>query len=508
MKEMTLKLIAEAVDAIEIRGDENIRIKGVVIDSREPAEGMLFVPIVGEKTDAHEHIAGARANGAAAAFVSKKDAVIPEGMGAIYVKDTKRALQDLGEFYRRRMNVNIIGITGSVGKTTTKEMVYAAVSGGLKAIKTTKNWNGQLGLPRMMLELTEDLEAAVMEMGMSLEGEMARLAEIAAPQTAVITNIGVSHIGNLGSREAIRREKLSVTNGFKEGAYLLVNGDDDLLRPVAEEARRVHDGMAVGAEDRSKAAGKKDSGEPFADIEMTDITRKALCLAEIETYGLAEDCDHSAANVVYDENGTEFDYVSRKAGGTNGPVHVKLQTVDRAHLMNAIAAMAVAERFGVDLHTAAEGLYTYRPEGMRGEVEEIGGIRVINDAYNASPDSIKSGLDVLKKTPAKRHIAVLADMLELGDMSRTLHEETGRDAARAGIDMLVTVGPDSAFTDSAAGAERPELARAHFDSNTEASDYLLGIVKEGDAILFKGSRGMKLEEIIEKLKAACGKKEI
>ncbi|MBP5159103.1 MAG: UDP-N-acetylmuramoyl-tripeptide--D-alanyl-D-alanine ligase [Lachnospiraceae bacterium] len=486
MIDMTIGEIAKAVGAVQVRGDENIRVKGVVIDSRDPADGLLFVPIVGEKTDAHEHIAGARANGAVATFISREDAFVPEGMGAILVEDTVRALQRLGEFYRRRTNVPLIGITGSVGKTTTKEMVHAALAGGLKVIKTIKNWNGQLGLPRMMLELDESLDAAVIEMGMSLEGEMARLSAIASPQTAVITNIGVSHIGNLGSREAIRREKLSIANGFEKGAYLLLNGDDDMLRPVVDAAKKVK-------ENGTEAA--------FDGIEMTDDTRRALPLAKIETYGLGEDCDHRAVNTVFYEDMTEFDYVSKShEGGTAAPVHVRLSTVDRAHLMNAVAAMAVAERFGVSLKTAAEGLLSYRPEGMRGEVEKVGEIKVINDAYNASPDSIKSGLDVLMKTPGARHIAVLADMLELGAMSKTCHETTGRDAAEAGVDILVTVGGEAEHIDRAAGLERPELERAHFDTNEDAYAYLKQTLRSGDVVLFKGSRGMKLEEIIGRLK--------
>lgn len=472
MIDMTAVEIAKAAGGELICGQKSTIVDNVQIDSGDCVRGSLFVPLMGERTDAHDYIRDAYEHGAVAVFTSRGDILEnTEGLVYIRVKDTRLALQRLGCQYRIAQGIPIIGVTGSVGKTSTKEMLANVLGAGLKVIKTKGNWNSQVGLPRMMLELSPDYDVAIIEMGMSLEGEMARLADIAAPQLAVITNIGVSHIGNLGSREAIMREKLSIINGFEDGGCLLLNGDDDMLMKAAARER----------------------------IMVTEQTLQCLEKAIIETYGFSKTCDYRAENVRETASQTRFDFVYRK-GGREISEQMVLNVIGTHNVYNALAALAAAMHFGVPVDKASRGLLEYRPGGMRGEITKIGDVLIINDAYNASPDSVKSGLELLMKTEADRHIAVLADVLELGTMSRSCHLEIGRLVSDMKPDVLLAIGSEARYIAEGAGMDGSGINISCFDNNEEALEWLKKNMRQGDAVLFKGSRGMHLEEIIDGLR--------
>lgn len=464
MRKYQAKEIAEIVNGSIIAGDDKAEVTDCSTDSRERGEGLLFVPVIGERVDAHDYIADAYKNGMRVVFTSRGE-VVPgtEGMTYIKVEDTVAALQQLGAQVRSEFSIPVVGVTGSVGKTTTKEMIAAALQTEKNTLKTAGNMNSQVGVPRMMMRLNEEHEIAVIEMGMSLPGEMARLAKVARPDCAVITNIGVSHIGQLGSRENIRREKLNIINEMSERGALIINADDPLLLELKTSRPQ---------------------------MELDDEMRRKLAKLRIVTYGTGENADYRATDICYMGDKTFF-LMCRKDDMVMQPVVLSVQ--GEHNVLNALAAIAVAEYFGVEAKSAAKGLMAYEPIAMRGGKQVKDGITVIDDTYNASPDSMKGGIDILMTTEAERHIAVLADMLELGELSESCHREVGAYLAARKADLLVAIGTEAKHFAAAA-----EGVKAHcFESNEEALAFLKDYLKSGDAVLIKGSRGMHLEEIVK-----------
>ncbi len=471
MRVYQAKEIAEIVNGKIIAGAETVEVTDCSTDSREHGEGLLFVPVIGERVDAHEFIADAYKNGMRVTFTSRGE-VIPgtEEMTYIKVEDTVAALQQLAAQVRSEFELPLVGITGSVGKTTTKEMIAAALSVEKNVLKTEGNMNSQVGLPKMMMRLTPEHEIAVIEMGMSMPGEMARLAKVAKPACAVLTNIGVSHIGQLGSKENIRQEKLNIINELPERGIIILNADDPLLAEL------------------KTARGR---------LDLNEVTKEKLVGHRIVTYGTNPDADYCAMDISYMGDKTFF-LLSIKNDMVMQPV--VLSALGEHNVLNALAAIAVAEYFGVEAKSAAKGLLSYAPPAMRGGKQEKDGIQVIDDTYNASPDSMKGGIDILMATKAERHVAVLADMLELGDFSADCHREVGAylasekalDAPEKGVDLLVAIGTEAKYY-----AEAAKGVEAHcFENNTDALAYLKDYLKSGDAVLVKGSRGMHLEEIV------------
>ncbi|MBO5353728.1 MAG: UDP-N-acetylmuramoyl-tripeptide--D-alanyl-D-alanine ligase [Lachnospiraceae bacterium] len=460
------------------------QIENVTIDSREQAESALFVPIVGEKTDGHKYVAGALKNGARALFMQKDTPYREEiltlageaGAAVIAVEHTVAALQQFAAWYRNQFDIPVVGITGSVGKTTTKEMIAAALETEKKVLKTIGNKNSQIGLPLMMLYLEDCYDIAVIEMGMSEVGEMKNLAEVTRPECAVMTNIGVAHIAQLGSQENIRKEKLNIVNKFCGDSLLIVNGTDALLRQAVTEIT-----------------------QKSITMDCNEETKAVLEQTAVRTFGIGEGFDISAENLVTGGSGVGFTAVIREQDGEKR-IPVQLKVYGNHNVMNALSAIAVAMRYGIAPERAAEGLAQYEPIAMRGQIKEAKGITWIDDTYNASPDSMKSGLQVLLSMEGKRHIAVLADVLELGEHSAKLHREVGAYLAELKeqgrkADLLVTIGPNAAFI--AEEAIQHGMTEVHrFSSNQEAAVYLRSVLAEGDVVLVKGSRGMKTEEIL------------
>lgn len=428
---------------------ENI-INRVSIDSRDVDANTLFFAIKGERFDGHDFVKDVAEKGVGAVVCHKE---VECSAPVIYVKDTKDALLDLASYYKSTFkDLTLIALTGSVGKTTTKEMVACVMEQSGETLKTEGNFNNEIGMPRTLFRLSETTKNAVIEMGMDGFGQISVLAKCAKPDCAIITNIGVSHIENLGSREGILKAKLEMLDGLEKDSSLFLNGDNDMLSTVKND----------------------DYNIVFFGIEN-------------------KNCDILAEDIK--EIGLSTEFVAVK-----GDIRQKITipTVGIHNVYDALSAFAVGLEYGISPEKIAKGLMNYAPSGMRQKIREVNGITVIEDCYNASPDSQKAGLNSLCKIAKGRKIAVLGDMLELGDYSETAHRTVGEYAAECSVDMLYTFGEESKYM--ADNAKKSGLKKVFaFTDKTELTNALLGEIKTGDTLLFKASRGMKLEEIIEKI---------
>ncbi len=436
--------VARAIGGI-LTGDGAVTFKSISTDSRRIEKDALFIAIRGERFDGNAYISAAFAAGAGI-VIGNTDAVCPEGCAYIKTEDSVLALGRLASYHRRKFRMPVVGVTGSVGKTTTKEMIGAVLSEKFSTLKTSGNFNNAIGLPLTVLSMSEEHEAAVIEMGMSARGEIAYLTKIAAPSMAVITNVGLSHIENLKTQENIRDAKLEIVEGLSEGGILFVNGDDPFLQSAAPK-------------------GVKTVRFGF-DFPHAEICGKVL-----------SDDSFSVGDTVF----------TVPVGGKH-------------NLYNGLAAYAVGKAVGLTKDEIKKGLLRYAPDGIRQSEKEIRpGITVICDYYNASPASMRVALEMLAKGKAKRRIAVLGDMLELGELSQACHSEVGACAAEMGADMVLCVGKFSVY--AAAEAEKKGVGETkHFPDNDSLAAYLCEILTEGDRVLIKGSHGMKMEEIFEKIR--------
>ena len=367
MKDFCVKDIVRAVGGSLLCGDENVQIDNFATNSGKAEPGLMFAPIVGERVDGHKYIESAFDCGASASLTQNEEAVAGlidkwRSLGIqpkpiVLAEDSVRAMQLTAKEYESRLSLNKVGVTGSVGKTTTKEMIACALSGGLKVFKTAGNANSQIGVPVTIMNIAPDDEAAVIEMGMSEKGEMKRLATLLSLNAAVMTNIGVSHIEQLGSQENILREKWHITDAITEGGCIFLNGDDVLLKERADLCRNNYAGV-FGKEDNRKLR---------------------IC-----TFGHSDDCDYRAENEYSDENGVGFDMLH---GDVRIPV--RLNVLGAHNVNNALVALAVADFFGVDLRAAVKALEGYTGVAMRQHITKKDGAAYIDDSYNASPDSMK-----------------------------------------------------------------------------------------------------------------------
>ena len=482
MKEIRVAELVKAVDGELIYGEEKGIISSVSTNSKEIEEGALFVPIIGERVDAHQFIDMAFGGGATATFTSRKIENFVEGKAYIKVEDTVKALQKAAAWYRSQFDVKLIGITGSVGKTTTKEMIAAALEESFVVLKTKGNMNSQIGLPLMMFELETDTQIAVIEMGMSEVGEMSRLAAIAKPDLVVMTNIGVSHIGQLGSKDNIRKEKMNIIDQCVPGTKVFVNGEDPLLQQLCQFSAEA-------------AKGKAPSRELFDEATIEKIGQ-----IQVECFGTGENCEYRGIDNKTVGEKQKYTYVSR-----NCREEIQLAVLGAHNVNNATVAMAIAEYFGVEPAKAKEGLAAYRPIAMRGQIYEHAGRKIIDDTYNASPDSMKSGASVLLEMEGvSRRIAVFADVLELGEVSRSCHYEVGQFLADKVVnghklDAVLTVGKEAKAICEAIKDSKSDMFVKAFASNEEIIAYLKEYSCAGDGILVKGSRGMHMEKVVKAL---------
>ena len=472
MKEMNIAEVAGAVKGNIIHGSKTINISSVSTNSKEVSEGALFVPIIGEQYDAHDFIEDAYKHGALACLTSKED-IYHEGITCIQVEDTLVALQDLARYYRNQFNIPIIGITGSVGKTSTKEMISGVLSTRYNVLKTAGNMNSQIGLPLMMFRLEEEHDIAVIEMGISEEGEMDKLVSIAQPNAAIVTNIGVSHIGQLKTKENIRKEKLKIINEFNKESILFINGNDPLLEELLECSQK------------------------YGKIDMSETTENKLKRSSLISFGTKGSNDYHSQDIKTEDGKTYFTLVNSNTGSKEDIV---LPLLGEHNVNNALCALAVARAYNIPMSIAKKGIEDYQSLAMRGEIKKAHGITIIDDTYNASPDSMKSGIEILLSlSGVKRRIAVLADILELGSVSKQIHTEVGEFIASKNIDELITIGQEAKYIAEGVNSNKKNIITHSFDNNSQAIKYLEGILTEGDAILVKGSRGMKTEEIVQYL---------
>ncbi|MBQ9941513.1 MAG: UDP-N-acetylmuramoyl-tripeptide--D-alanyl-D-alanine ligase [Christensenellaceae bacterium] len=415
-------------------------ITGVVIDNRKVTGGELFVALKGERFDAHQFIPAAMAAGAACALSAKPlEAHVPH----ILVEDTQAAFQKLAGWYKAGFGVKTVGITGSVGKTTTKEMVAAVLEQSFCTLKSAGNLNNQTGVPQNLLRLEEQHQAAVIEMGTNHFGEIDSLAAMVRPDICLYTNIGDSHIEFLGSREGILQAKCEMLPHMQPGGTVVVNGDDALLVTLKEKR------------------------------------------SDVITYGTAAHCDLRAENIrPMGLEGSAFCVEGKEYFVPAPGSHM---------VLNALAAMAVGRIFGMDDEAIKAGIAAYQPISGRMVIEKSDKLTVLNDVYNANPSSVKSSLSTLAYADGRR-VAVLGDMLELGEKSEDYHRQVGEYAKEQGIHLLLAVGPLSAATAKAAG----DIA-LHFETQEQLLEKLGALILPGDTVLVKASRGMHLELTAEAL---------
>ena len=425
---------------------ENVTFLGANNDSRKLLPGELFIALQGER-DGHDFIPAALERGAAAVLCTHCDGDYP----AIVVEDTRIALGDIARQERLRIGMKVVGVTGSVGKSTTKEMIACALQGKYRVAKTPVNHNNDIGMPMAVLGMPEDTEVAVVEMGMNHFREMAYLTSVAKPDVAVIINIGTMHIENLGSKEGILQAKLEILEGMSENGRVILNGDDSLLW----NQQKVSDKQAT-----------------YFGIENGDCDVRGTVLS----------AQPGSLRMLISDGKQEF------------PIELPIE--GDHYLPDALAAAAVALTLQVEPERIRENFLTFHNMEGRQEILQVNGYTIIKDCYNAGPESMRAALNVLNAKPG-RHVAVLGDMLELGMCSQAEHYKVGRLAAEK-ADILLAYGPNSPRTlhGAVTGGMTGSAAQA-FTDREKITAVLRQIAKPGDVILFKGSHGMHMELILE-----------
>lgn len=452
MKNMTLTQIAMACNGqlYSVNSFADKEVTGVVVDSRLVAEGYLFIATPGERVDGHDYITSAFEKGALA-VVCQKAPEAPAGP-YILVENSFQALKDIAKWYREQLKIKVVGITGSVGKTSTKEFISSVLAQKFSILKTQGNFNNEIGLPLTIFKIRDDHEVAVLEMGISDFGEMHRLSEIAKPDICVITNIGQCHLENLGSREGILKAKTEIFDFMAEDGYVCINGDDDMLATLTE------------------VKGRKPV-----------------------TFGLTADNNVSATDIV-----------THGLFGSTCKIHVEGQTFTAnvpwpgEHMvLNALAATSVGRILGLSTEDITAGIEAVQALGGRSNIIRLEKWTIIDDCYNANPVSMKAAIDLLCKADTRK-VAVLGDMFELGSTEKELHEEVGVYASNSDIDVLVCVGNLSLnMYEGARNKHKGELL--YYATRDELLAALPGIVKLNDTILVKASHGMGFEHVVKEL---------
>ena len=446
IKPLTASQIAKAVDGRLIYGNGESLVTSVSCDSRDVEEGSLYIAIKGENFDGHSFIHDACKKGIAG-YLCSDGQINQSSLFAIMVDDTRKALLSLASYYRSLFDIKLVGLTGSVGKTTTKEFIASVLNRGYNTLATKGNFNNDIGVPLTLFGLNENHEAAVVEMGMSNFGEIEVLTKCAKPDIAVITNIGTSHIEFLGSREGILKAKTEIFKGLKKGGKVILNGDDPYLWSLK---------------------GKLNFETLYVGIEN-------------------KECNFLATDIICSENGSLF-----RCGGKE--YRINLPGVH--NIYNALISIAVGTLLGISYEKIYAGVKSYTPDGIRQNIIKLSsGIKLLNDCYNSSPQSVKASLGVLETLSASRRIAVLGDIKELGEKAEELHREVGKDVNNSKTDVLITVGKDAKFIADEAKNKEVYI----FETTDECAKFLKGFLKKDDAVLIKASRSMKFETISESL---------
>jgi len=448
---LNLETIARVTGGRLIGGSPDTMITGAVRDSREVQPGCLFICIPGARVDGHNFASTAFAKGAAACLVQKE---LPDAGGpVILVSDTLQALRELGKYYRSTLTIPVIGVIGSVGKTTAKEMTAAALSARFRVYKTPKNLNNDIGVPLSLLNISDEDEAAVIEMGISDFGEMSILADMARPDIVIMTTIGFCHLEQLGDLDGVLKAKSEVFGYMKPDAVAVVSGDDEKLAAFEPGVRKI-------------------------------------------TFGLGSTCDWRAENVSTDgTNGVSCDMVH---GSTRFSVFIP--AFGSHMVLGALPAAAVAAQLGETPEEIARGLASFVTVEGRNNICQTNFLRVIDDCYNANPNSVRASLTSLGTLNGRR-LAILGDMKELGTDSALLHHQIGAVAAEQGIDILLRVGTEAAHICDGFHESAPDRLCRHYDSKEELLAELPQLVCRDDTVLVKASHSMGFDSLVTALKA-------
>ena len=459
MKNMTLENIAAACHGTYYGNepDKTVEVTGIVIDSRLVEKDTLFVPIRGEKVDGHKFIPNVFAQGAAA-VLSEERLEQPAGP-YIQVTSCKEALKELAVYYRQSLNIKVVGITGSVGKTSTKEMIASVLGQQYSVLKTEGNFNNEIGLPLTIFKIKDHHQVAVLEMGISEFGEMHRLAAMANPDICVITNIGLCHLENLKTRDGILKAKTESFDHIREGGIAVLNGDDDKLSTID---------MVNGMHPVFYGLGKEPAENAKAE--------KSVYATDIESLGL------SGTRVVIHINEKAFEVVIPIPGDHN--------------VYNALAAASVADKLGLTAEQIKSGIESAGTISGRTNMIRVHDMLVIDDCYNANPVSMKASLDVLSKADGRK-IAVLGDMGELGADEKALHYSVGEYLATKEIDVLFTAGALSKEIATAVQNQKGSCQLHVFDDRETMTRELLDFLQNGDTILIKASHFMEFPKVVE-----------
>ena len=451
--------ILKICNAKLVFGDSETICEDFSKDTRTIKKDDVYVGIKGEKFDGNLFYEDAFQKGAKVCILQGLD--IPNTIKEKYsdrclilVEDTIKALQEIASYKRDLYDIPVIAVTGSVGKTSTKDMIASVVGTSYNVLKTQGNLNNHIGLPLTILEL-KNQNALVVEMGMNNIGEISLLSKIAKPSISVITNVGTAHIGNLGSRENILKAKLEIIDGLKDNGTLIINNDNDLLNKWNENKKNIN----------------------------------------VFTYGIENKSDVMAQDIELNENGSIF-IASYNSNDSSEKISVPVSGLHFVY--NALCAIAVGKQLGISSENIKKGIEEFELSKNRMEIIKKNGITVINDCYNANYDSMKAAIEIINRMKGNRKIAILGDMLELGDYSKELHSKVGEEVAKNNIDILITVGEEAKnIVKSAQTSGLSQEKTSAFNKNEDAINFIKHIIKKGDIILVKASNAMKFIEIVQ-----------
>jgi len=449
MEPIKLKDIVTACEGTFF-GDESLLdkyIHEISTNSREIGDNSLFIPIVGEKFDAHNFISSAFENGCMCTLSHKK----LDRDNYILVSDTTKALRDIAEYCRGLFNVKVIAITGSVGKTTVKEMLSSVLSTKYSVLKNIGNFNNEIGVPKTILNLEKHHEVAVIEMGMNSFGEISRLSKVARPDICIIMNIGDAHIGNLGSREGIFKAKTEIFDYMKEGGQVFLYGDDDML-------------VSLNGSDLSPVF--------FGESSYNDVSISKIKNVDIE--------------------GTEF-VANYKGEDLNAKVGVPGEYM----LPSVLCSIAIAKSLELSNEQIQKGILDYTPAKMRKEIIKTEKLTIINDCYNASEESIIAGVKLLELATSRK-VVIIGDILEVGEHGERVHYSVGKNVATKDVDIIICCGEQSKYTYNGI-VENSKTKAYYFDDKDKMHDDLNNIIKTGDTVYVKASRGCRFEKTVEHL---------
>ncbi|KOR23960.1 UDP-N-acetylmuramoyl-tripeptide--D-alanyl-D-alanine ligase [Clostridium sp. L74] len=457
MEFIKLEEIIKAVNGELVITGEKDEYNSVSTDTRKIKKGDIFIALKGENFNGNNFVETAIEKGADLCIVSElgfDKEKINKSSYIVKVENTNKALLDLAKYYKSKLDIKVVAITGSTGKTSTKDLVAAVLSEKYKVFKTEGNFNNEIGLPLMIFKLDKSYDIAVLEMGMNHFNEIHNMAEAAKPDIAIITNIGISHIENLGSRENILKAKLEVTDFFDKDNALIINGDNDLLSDFESDKYKVY---KIGTENKF---------------------------------------DFNGQNLILEEESIEFDILEQEKIAYKG---FNVNVPGKHNVLNSLTAIACAKILDMDYEDIQNGIKNLKATSMRLDIIRENGFTIINDCYNASPDSMKAAIDVMKNINGKRTIALLGSMMELGNESYKAHREVSEYAKEKEIDLLFSIGEfNEAYREGFEEVNKDNYKS--FLNNKEAAKYIKNIIRDDDVILVKASRTMRLEEIVEELR--------